>query len=225
MRGLGLTLLDVALGPAMAEIETPMTLDVRRARWADVPEVHAAYRAQPDETRRLYHPFPFGSVRLSLFLRALWATGHAGPRRIRWLPRTAAVLLVARSVPSGELAGFGTLRFRKDRDGHLIARTGLFVVPGHRRSGIGRALKIAMMERGRALGATGVEAFLLATNTASAELNRSLGFRLRPWAPGDPTEAKGLMIAEMELAASADPHRPGTLASPVDASVAADPVR
>ena len=209
----------------MAELEAPMPLDVRRARWADLPEVHVAYRAQPEETRRLYHPFPFGSARLSLFLRALWATSHAGPRRVRWLPRTAAILLVARSVPSGEMAGFGTLRFRKDREGHLIVRTGLFVLPGRRRSGVGRALKIAMMERGRALGATRVEAFLLAANTASAELNRSLGFRLRPWAPGDPAEAKGLMLAETDLAAPMDPHRPGTLAGPVDASVAADPVR
>ena len=176
-------------------------LEIRRARWQDLREVHRSYRAQPASSRELYHPFPFGSARLSAFLLALWGTSHAGRTWAHVAPRSAAVLFVARDRDDGSLAGYGTVRLRRNPAGRLVARTGLFVLPDRRRAGVGRGLKEALLAHARSLGAERAEAFLLPTNTASAELNRQLGFHLRPATSDDPPEAQGHLIAEGDLEA------------------------
>ncbi len=192
-----------------------MSIEIRRARWPDLGEIHRSYRAQPLGSRALYHPFPFGSARLAILLGGLWCTGHAGPRWVRIAPRSAAVLLLARDRADGSLAGYGTVRFRRDSHGRIVARTGLFVVPQRRRTGVGRALKEALLARARALGAVRAEAFLLAMNTASAELNRQLGFTLRPAGRDDPRESQGHLIAEGDIARVDAPTRGGAAPSPL----------
>jgi GNAT superfamily N-acetyltransferase len=101
----------------------------------------------------------------------------------------------------------------------------VFVVPGRRRSGVGRALKTVMMEHGRALGAERVEAFLSAANVASAELKLALGFRLRPSGPGDPPESRGLLVAEANLGAAPTFGRSAKVTVPLEAGSGADATR
>ena len=122
---------------------------------------------------------------------------------VRLFPRSTAVLFVARGTPDGALAGFGTVRFRRDEHRRLVGRTGLYVLPDRRRSGVGRSIKQALLDHARALGATRAEAYLLEANLASAELNRQMGFRLRPAGPDDPAESGGHMIAEADLGPAA----------------------
>ncbi|MCI4360928.1 MAG: GNAT family N-acetyltransferase [Thermoplasmata archaeon] len=183
----------------MAAEESGAGVIVRRAIWRDLRPVRESYQAQTPDSRELYHPFPFSTVRLSLLLAGMWGIGHASRRWVRIFPRTTAVLFVARGASDGGLAGFGTVRFRRDEAGRLVGRTGLYVLPGRRRAGVGRSIKQALLDHARALGATRAEAFLLEVNRASAELNRQMGFQLRPAGAADPSEAGGHVIAETDL--------------------------
>ena len=162
--------------------------------------VFRLYRAQPAETRRVHHPFPFDRLRLSGLLAGIWLTTRLAPRLSRRLPRLAAAMFGVRAAPGGPVVGFGTIRFRRDPSGRLVARTGIFVEAAHRRHGLGRRLKEELSRRALTMGAQRMEALLLPSNTASVELNRRLGFRLRPTRIRDrhpPHEQ--FLIAELDL--------------------------
>ncbi|HEY6238672.1 MAG TPA: GNAT family N-acetyltransferase, partial [Thermoplasmata archaeon] len=156
------------------------------ASWRDLGAIVRLYRAQPAGSRLFYHPFPFDRTRLGGVLAAIVVLQSARRRTVRRLPALAPLLWVVRSSDPDRVLGFGTATFHRDAGGTLVVRTGLFVAPDARRLGVGRLLKQTLLAESAQLGARRAEAILVAANEPSRELNRSLGYRLRPTEFHDP---------------------------------------
>jgi GNAT superfamily N-acetyltransferase len=160
-------------------------LEVRSARWRDVPEMSRLYRGQNAVDRRNFHPLPFGRPRLGLLLRALITAAPVTRRTVAWLPRATALLVTGRAAGGGPVVGIGLMRFRRAADGVLVVETGYLVDSNLRQRGFGRAIKVALLEEARKLGARRAETIILRTNVPSLRLNQSLGFELLPVAAHD----------------------------------------
>lgn len=150
---------------------------VREARASDVGPLVALYRSQPPEQRRLHHPYPFDRPRATL----VFAGMVLGRRLRRWLIRRAPgwgfLVLVAVGGDTGELLGYGTARFLRDREGPY-ARFGFLVHPRERGAGIGTALALALYRTSLSLGVERGGGLIAPENAVSRHLIEGLGFHL-----------------------------------------------
>ena len=176
------------------------------ARLADVGAIARLYREQSPAERALYHPFPFGRVRLTTLLSCLVGAQRARRPLLRIAPKASVIVWTVRERSSSLVIGFGTARFRRDAEGQLFVRTGLYVAPEHRRAGLGRALKVGLLAEARRMGARRAEALMLPDNEAILALNRALGFRVRPTSFRDRRAATtDFRLAELDLAGPVTP--------------------
>jgi phosphinothricin acetyltransferase len=77
----------------------------------------------------------------------------------------------------GEVVGWASLSKWSDRPAYAqTAESSFYVAEAHRGSGIGRALKVQLIETARALGMHTIIARVAQESVASLHLNQSLGF-------------------------------------------------
>lgn len=140
------------------------------------PNVRLAYAADAPEIGRLLHDFnrEYGEPT---------PTPDELARRIVELIAVDTAVLVGRSGPDtgGEIHGLAVLRFRpslwsRSLESYLAE---LYVVPGLRGQGLGRAIMAAAIDHARARGADHMELGTEETDTAARALYESLGFTNR----------------------------------------------
>ena len=156
----------------------PANVEIGLARWGEIGTIYRLYRAQGPDSRLLYHPFPFNALRLGSLLVGIRIVQSVAASWVRRAPGLIAVLVVARPRSGGPMMGFGTVTFRRAADRAIVARTGLYVTVPFRRHGLGKGLKQYMLALARSYGVRRAEALIHATNTASIELYRSVGYRI-----------------------------------------------
>ena len=176
------------------------------ARAVEVGPIARIYRAQSPEDRRFFHPFPFDEPRLRFLLVALFALHWGRSFWARAFPALGMALWVARDPRDGRPVAFSMARFRRDRRAGLIVRTGIYVAPPWRRTGVGRSLKLALLEECRRLGARRAEAVIVPSNTPALELNAALGYSIRPATFHDRRSLSSeVRLAELDLGGPASP--------------------
>ncbi|HYK93973.1 MAG TPA: GNAT family N-acetyltransferase [Thermoplasmata archaeon] len=166
---------------------------VRPARWADIGQLVELYIVGSGEGRRFYHPFRFNPVIVRLVFTYFVLGRRLVPALMRLFPHRAAVMIVAQSEETGEVIGFGTVRFVRRPRGLPAGKYGFLVDQRYRGRGIGTKLGEAMLATSRSLGLTEGVATILRDNQASIKVAQRFGFRVDPssfqdrGAPGQPT--------------------------------------
>lgn len=150
------------------------------ARLREITAIARMYRSQAADSRRFYHPLPFDPFRLVALLTAMIVLQIWVRFWSRTAPSLGILLWVARDAPSPRVVGMATGRFYRDARGRLVARTGLFIDPNHRRAHRGRDLGAALLAECRRLRADRAEALILPDNDASRRTHESLGYTIRP---------------------------------------------
>lgn len=111
---------------------------------------------------------------------AIWNEGASDlASREAWLAaRQAAGFPVLVAEIAGAVAGFGSFGDFRAFDGyrHTVEHS-VYVHPDRHRSGIGRALLVALIDRARAMGKHAMIGGIEAGNAPSIALHESLGFR------------------------------------------------
>jgi aminoglycoside 6'-N-acetyltransferase I len=115
---------------------------------------------------------------------ALWPDEPLGQRRAEAaanLARTDGRLLTLVAVDAAELFGFAEVSLRTDyvngcETSPVAFLEGIYVRPGRRRQGVGRALADAAGEWGRAQGCREFASDALLDNEASRRFHRAAGF-------------------------------------------------
>ncbi len=149
---------------------------VRPARLADVRAVVRLYMGQPDDSRKLYHPFPFEPGKLRLIFSYMTLERPLAGLVARLAPGWAAVLLVAVAPQDGTVLGYGTVRFEPDSRSDLRAKFGYLVGGSQRGRGIGTLIMAEMMRTGISLGARHLGGTVLEENIACQRVLAKYGF-------------------------------------------------
>jgi phosphinothricin acetyltransferase len=102
-------------------------------------------------------------------------------RRREWFAehddRHPVFVAVDPKASDGEIAGFGYLSAYRPKIGYRFTREDtVYVHPDHRGEGVGRLLLGSLIEEARRLGVHVIYAVIEASNAASIELHRALGF-------------------------------------------------
>lgn len=194
------------------------------AGFRDLAEVRRMYRAQPPESRRFFHPLPFGRFQLTVVLLAIVLLQYRVRFWVRLAPSLGILLWLARDPATGLLVGMGNARFYRDRSGTLVARTGLYVRPDSRRSGVGLRIGATMLDQALRLGAGRAEALILPPNVASRRMHEVLGYDLRPTVYRDrhSSDTEWLIgvidLAEWNLSRPSKVSAPAAVGAPTAAS-------
>jgi phosphinothricin acetyltransferase len=115
---------------------------------------------------------------LNTVATADWEPWPEGKRLAWWREHLAGHLTpVVVAELDGAVAGFAALSLYSQKKGFQFTRENtVYVDPGFHRRGIGRALMAELIERSRAGGLHAILASIEASNEASIEMHRSLGF-------------------------------------------------
>jgi phosphinothricin acetyltransferase len=97
----------------------------------------------------------------------------------RWISDRSGGLTVLVAEIEGEVVGFGSLSFYRDRPGYRTSvEDSVYVADGHQGQGIGNALLDALVEAARARGFHAIFARIVGPQEASVKLHRRHGFDL-----------------------------------------------
>jgi phosphinothricin acetyltransferase len=133
---------------------------IRTATEADLPAVTAIYNQAVLETTATFDLEP----------RSL-------EDRRRWLNERDPRHPVLVAEEAGEVVGYASLGPWNRKAAYAdTAETSMYVAAPHRGRGVGRALKVALIERARELGMHALIAGVAEGSEASLHLNLSLGF-------------------------------------------------
>lgn len=189
------------------------------ARLREVLQIARMYRAQPADSRRFYHPLPFDPPRLlpllaGMILLQLWVRFWS-----RVAPSLCVLVWVARGGAKEGVIGMATGRFYRDADHRLVARTGLFIDPRHRRAHLGRDLGARLLEECRRLHADRAEALILPDNAPSRRAHASLGYAVRPTVFHDRhLDETDYLLGTLDLTNTGAPRGPPPTSTPERAS-------
>ncbi len=187
-------------------------VDIRPARWRDLPTLVRLYRSQPPASRALYHPFPFDRPRLYAIFAYMVATRPFLKGMVRRGRSRTAVLLVARVGGSRRPIGYGNVAFHHV-EGHPHAIFGYLVDERARGHGVGTRLHEVMIDEALRLGVTKGGGMVVVENTANVRILEKLGFLLTRSDivdAGAPTSAN--YVSEGDLEAIARRIREGRVA-------------
>lgn len=88
-------------------------------------------------------------------------------------------VLVAEDPDGGDVIGFGSLSFYRDRPGYRTSvEDSVYVAPGHQGKGVGGALLAALVDAAQARGFHAVFARIVGPQEASVALHERHGFEL-----------------------------------------------
>ena len=151
-------------------------ISVRPARLGDLATLVRLYRSQPEESRKLYHPFPFGRFRLTAIFGYMIVTRRFLRRMIRRPGVRAALLLVACVGGRRAPIGYGNVGFEHHVGHEPRAIFGYLVDPQYRGQGVGTRLHEVMIDEAIALGVTRGGGMVVTSNTANLRVLQKLGF-------------------------------------------------
>ncbi len=163
--------------PGPPETPRPRVL-VRPARLGDIGELVRMYRRQPEESKRLYHPFPYDRPRLTLIFLVMVLTRPFLRRLLRLAPRRTLVLLVACVGDDPRPVGYGNVAFVRRPFG-LKAIFGYLVEGEYRGLGVGTRLHVEMIEAALALGIRRGGGMVVSENAANLRVLEKLGFSMQ----------------------------------------------
>lgn len=93
--------------------------------------------------------------------------------------RSGGLIVLAAESDDGEIVGFGSISFYRDRPGYRTSvENSVYVHPDHHREGVGSALLAALIENARAHGFHAMFARIVDAQEASVELHRRHGFEM-----------------------------------------------
>ena len=147
----------------LSRMTTTTTATIRAAAEADLPAISAIYNREVTDGVATWDTVPWTDEQ-----RLEWFNQH----------RMAGAAALVAEV-DGAVVGFADLSFYKTRGGYRFTREDtVYVAPDHQRQGIGRALLEALLVEARSYMVHAVIARIEATNEASIELHRALGFEV-----------------------------------------------
>jgi ABC-type amino acid transport substrate-binding protein/RimJ/RimL family protein N-acetyltransferase len=152
-------------------------VEIRPARLSDIPVLIDLYMSQPEESRRLYHPFPFDRLRLRAIFTYMVGTRPVLPYLIHRPGVHAAVLLVACLPDSSTPVGYGNTAFIHPEGPEPRAFFGYLVSAEYRSRGIGAQLHDALVDAALALGVQRGGGIIMTDNAANVRLVEKLGLR------------------------------------------------
>ncbi len=173
---------------------------IRRSRLRDFSSLVRLYRDRSEESKRTYHPFPFGRLRLSLIYLWIIVVQRWMRVLIRHFPRRAATLLVAEPMEGGGPVGYGTIRLMSGPGEEPIARFGYLVRDDCQGRGVGGQLIVALVLAAKELGIRKGGGTVLQKNVPSAHLISSRGWKLVPTTPdrGAPDEVNLITVGDLD---------------------------
>ena len=142
---------------------TTTTATVRAATEADLSAINAIYNREVADGVATWDTQPWSDEQ-----RLAWFNEH----------RMAGAAALVAEV-DGTVVGYADLSFYKTRGGYRFTREDtVYIAPDYQRQGIGRALLEALLSEARSYMVHAVIARIEATNEASIELHRALGFEV-----------------------------------------------
>ena len=137
-------------------------VQIRTATTGDAPAILEIYNREVLESTHTFDLIP----------RSL-------DEQVAYIRDRSGGLAVTVAEIDGEIAGFGSLSFYRDRPGYrTTVENSVYVHRDHRRKGVGAALMSDLIERARAHGFHAMFARIADAQEASVELHRGLGFDL-----------------------------------------------
>lgn len=152
---------------------------IRPGRLGDLVTLARIYRSQSEDSRALYHPFPFDRLRLTAIFGYMVVTRRLLPSLLRRRPRRALVLLVACLGQDPTPIGYGNVAFLAREGRPLRAIFGYIVAEAYRGLGVGTRLHEDMIDAAVSLGVTRGGGMLVSTNVSNLKVLQKLGFDIR----------------------------------------------
>jgi RimJ/RimL family protein N-acetyltransferase len=159
--------------PAKAVVRT------RPGRFRDIGALSRIYRSQSEDSRRLYHPFPFDRPRLAIVFAYMVGSRMLLRTLLRRWPRRALVLLVACQGDDPAPIGYGNVAFLARPGKPLKAIFGYIVAEKFRGLGVGTRLHEDMIDAAIALGVTRGGGMVVSDNVSNLRVLEKLGFEIR----------------------------------------------
>ncbi len=93
--------------------------------------------------------------------------------------RSGGLVVLAAENDAGEIVGFGSISFYRDRPGYRTSvENSIYVRPDHHRAGVGSALMASLIENARVHGFHAMFARIVDVQEASVALHKRHGFEM-----------------------------------------------
>jgi ABC-type amino acid transport substrate-binding protein/RimJ/RimL family protein N-acetyltransferase len=153
----------------------PLAVAIRPARLSDVGRLIELYLGQSEESRGLYHPFPFNRPRLRAIFTAM-VLMRPFVRFLAHRTRIHVALLLVACLPGTERPiGYGNSAFIHPDGPEPHAFFGYLVDPAYQSRGVGAQLHDALVDAAIAIGVTHGGGIIMTQNAANVALVSKLG--------------------------------------------------
>lgn len=137
-------------------------MEIRRATLTDAEAISSIYNREVTE----------GTATLDMVPRTV-------PEQRQWIRDRSGGLAVLVAETEGQIVGFASLSFYRDRPGYRTSvEDSVYVVDGHKGTGVGSRLLASVLETAASHGFHSVFARIVGPQEASVALHRRHGFEL-----------------------------------------------